>query len=639
MEIKSGMRRYRIAILMVLLLMWSLLPGCRSPREHRIEADKVAYNTIKEKQREVLGYAEEFSIEQPSDILRRRLLVQQELPRSSDASLGTDRLKLIEHWPEKDYPKPVSFSDPNTGSEPGKSIQLSLIQALHVGARNSFEYQSYKEDVFRAALDLDLERNEFRNIFGSELESMASTDGSGDRTVSGMENSGSVDLSRRLKSGAQLSAGLAADLANLLTMGGASSLGIMADATITIPLLRGSGKHIVAESLTQAQRDVVYAVYEFERFKRVFSVRITSEYLDVLNQLEQVKNAEDNYESLIRSARRSRRLADAGRLEELQVDQAVQNELRARNRWISATESYKSRLDSFKDLLGLPPDAAIELDRSELEQLVGSISAMVAGIAGEEGRSETETETETENKQTPPADAPIELVPANYENAGPLELGQDRAIQLSLENRLDLLVALGRVYDAQRAIVVLADALGAELTLFGSADLGGGRSVSSATSDDAKLRMNKGTYAGLLTLNLPLERTAERNAYRNGYITLERTVRELQKLEDQIKLSIRNKLRNMLEARESLQIQGQSVVVAEKRVKSTNMFLEAGRAQIRDLLEAQDALLSAKNGLTSAAINYRIAELELQRDMGVLKVDKNGLWQEYLPKGISHAQD
>ena len=635
MEIKSGMRRYRIAILMVLLPMWSLLPGCRSPLEYRIEADKVAYDTIKEKQREVLGYADEFSIEQPSDILRRRLLVQQELPRSGDASLGTDRLKLIEHWPEKDYPKPVSFSDPNTGPEPGKSIQLSLIQALQVGARNSFEYQSYKEDVFRAALDLDLERNEFRNIFGGELESLASTDGSGDRTVSGTENSGSVDLSRRLKSGAQLSAGLAADLANLLTMGGASSLGIMADATITIPLLRGSGKHIVAESLTQAQRDVVYAVYEFERFKRVFSVRITGEYLDVLNQLEQVKNAEDNYESLIRSARRSRRLADAGRLEELQVDQAVQNELRARNRWISATESYKSRLDSFKDLLGLPPDAAIELDRSELEQLVGSISAMVAGIAGGEGLSETETE----NKQTPSADAPIELVPANYENAGPLELGQDRAIQLSLENRLDLLVALGRVYDAQRAVVVLADALGAELTLFGSADLGGGRSVSSATSDDAKLRTNKGIYAGVLTLDLPLERTAERNAYRNGYITLERTVRELQKLEDQIKLSVRNKLRNMLEARESLQIQGQSVVVAEKRVKSTNMFLEAGRAQIRDLLEAQDALLSAKNGLTSAAINYRIAELELQRDMGVLKVDKNGLWQEYLPKGISHAQD
>lgn len=616
---------------MVLLLTWSLLPGCQSPREHRIEADKVAYSIIEENQREVFGYAEEFSIEQPSDILRRRLLVQQGLPRSSDASLGADRLKLIEHWPEKDYPKPVSFADPNTGLDASKSIQLSLIQALQVGARNSFEYQSQKEDVFRAALDLDLERNEFRNIFASEVQSLVSTDGSGDRAVSGTVNSGSVDLSRKLKSGAQLSAGLAVDLANLLTMGGASSLGIMADATITIPLLRGSGKHIVAEPLTQAQRDVVYAIYEFERFKRVFSVRIAIEYLNVLRQRDQVKNAEDNYESLIASARRSRRLADAGRLQELQVDQAVQDELRARNRWISETESYKSRLDFFKDLLGLPPDAVVELDRSELEQLVVSVSVFTAEVANEEGPAK--------NKQTPSADAPIELVPASYENAGPLEMKQDQAIQLALENRLDLRVAQGKVYDAQRAVVVLADALGAELTFFGTADLGGGRSVSSATSDDARLRANKGTYAGLITLNLPLERTAERNAYRNSYITLERTVRELQKLEDQIKLSIRNKLRDMLEARESLQIQGQSVVVAQKRVKSTNLFLEAGRAQIRDLLEAQDALLSAKNGLTSAAINYRIAEMELQRDMDVLKIDENGLWQEYSPKGINHAQE
>jgi len=625
------MRRDRIAILMVLLSMWSLPSGCRSPRKHRIEADKVAYNTIEEQQREALGYAEEFSIERPSDILRRRLLVQQELPRSGDASLGTDRLKLIEHWPEKKYPKPVSFSDPNTGLEAGKSIQLSLIQALQVGARNSFEYQSYKEDVFRAALDLDLERNEFRSIFAGEVESLAGTDGSGDRTVSGTESSGSVDSSRKLKSGTQLSTGLAVDLANLLTMGGASSLGIMADATITIPLLRGSGEHVVAEPLTQAQRDVVYAIYKFERFKQTFAVNVAGEYLGVLRQRDQVENTEDNYESLIRSARRSRRLADAGMLPEIQVDQAVQDELRARNRWISATESYKSRLDSFKDLLGLPPDAAIELDRSDLETLVAPASELVVESAKEEGLSKS--------KQTSPADAPIELVPANYENAGPLELKQDRAIQLALENRLDLRMAQGKVYDAQRAVVVLADALGAELTLFGSADLGEGRSVSSATSDDAKLRMNKGTYSGLLTLDLPLERTAERNAYRNGYITLERTVRELQKLEDQIKLSIRNKLRDMLEAREGLQIQGQSVIVAEKRVKSTNMFIEAGRAQIRDLLEAQDALLSAKNGLTSAAINYRVAELELQRDMGVLKVDKSGLWQEYLPKGISHAQD
>jgi len=38
--------------------------------------------------------------------------------------------------------------------------------------------------------------------------------------------------------------------------------------------------------------------------------------------------------------------------------------------------------------------------------------------------------------------------------------------------------------------------------------------------------------------------------------------------------------------------------------------------------------------LTAAVINYRITELELQQDMGLLKVDEKGLWQEFDPEAI-----
>jgi len=81
-----------------------------------------------------------------------------------------------------------------------------------------------------------------------------------------------------------------------------------------------------------------------------------------------------------------------------------------------------------------------------------------------------------------------------------------------------------------------------------------------------------------------------------------------------------------------VQINAKGVQVAEKRVRSVNMFLEAGEAQIRDLLEAQSALLGAQDALTSAIVNYRVAELELQRDMGLLQVDEKGLWREFNPK-------
>ena len=603
---------------------------CTSTK-YRLKADKAAANIIQEKQEQALGRTDEFSIERPSDILRRRLLIEQDLPYASEASLGTDKLKTIEHWPEKDYPKAKSSADHMVSPEADKPLKLSLMQALQIGARNSFEYQSHKEDIFRSALNLDLKRNEFGFTFRGEVESLYKTDSTGKKTVRGTENSAALDLSKTLKGGAKLSTALAVDLAHLLTQGGASSLGIVADATIAIPLLRGSGRHIVTEPLTQAERNVVYAIYEFERFKKTFAVSIASDYLAVLKQLNQVENVAENYRNLIAAARRTRRLTDAGRATEIEVDQAVQKELSARNRWIVATESYKGRIDSFKSLIGLPPDAEIELDRTELDQLIAPTSKIMADTASEEESSE--------DREAPPADATIELVAPGRENAGPFEMDESLAIELGLENRLDLRVAQGKVYDAQRVVVVSADALGAELTLFGKAKLGEARSIATAGLDNAELRTDKGIFSALLTLDLPFERTAERNVYRNSFIALERAVRDVQKLEDQMKLSIRKRLRDMYESRESLRIQARAVTLAEKRVKSTNLFFEAGRAKVRDLLEAQDALLSAKNGLTAAAVDYRVAELEFQRDTGLLQIDEKGIWEEYTAEEIDNVKD
>jgi outer membrane protein TolC len=112
---------------------------------------------------------------------------------------------------------------------------------------------------------------------------------------------------------------------------------------------------------------------------------------------------------------------------------------------------------------------------------------------------------------------------------------------------------------------------------------------------------------------------------------LERSVRNVQQLEDQIKFELRNELRNLIEARENYIIQTQGVDLARRRVKSTELFLNAGRAQVRDILEAQRALVLAQNALTSALVSYRVSELELQRDMGVLKVDHKGVWSEFKP--------
>ncbi len=440
-----------------------------------------------------------------------------------------------------------------------------------------------------------------------------------------MENSGTVGLSKTIKYGAKFATNLTVDLVKLLTAPKDSAFGIAADASISIPLLRGSKSYIKAENLTQAERNVVYAVYDFERYKKTFTVNIASNYFSVLSQIDRMENSEQNYKNAISSARRTRRLADAGRITQIEVDQAIQRELTARNGWISSREQYKNRLDSFKQLLGLPSDSFIELDRSYLETLRAYVSKIVP-VTDIENVSEASGEI-------PPADAPIELKEPDISNRGPMELDEAEAIMLGLENRLDLKVSEGKIYDAQRAVIIKADALGAELSLLGQGRAGESRSLGSAGMEDGKLRPDLGVYSAVLSFDLPIERSAERKAYRESYISLESAVRSFQKLEDDIKLSIRQNLRSMSEARESLRIQKLAVSVAERRYDSTTLFFDAGRAQLRDVLEAQESLLTAKNSYTSAVIDYRVAELEFQRNTGLLEIDNNGLMVEYTPGG------
>lgn len=599
-----------------------LLTSCRSPAEYRERADEAAYEIIEDKQQEALGKTEPLRIERPSDILRRRLIEAQNLPVSSEASLGTDALTPVPFWPEEAYPAAVSSVDANTPIEPNKPLKISLVDALQIAARNSPDYQTNKENVFEVALNLDLQRDAFRTIFTTGADASLTRNTVTDETS--LDAVGTVGVGRTLKNGLDISAALTLGLFSLLP--GSDTVDWGFDPSLTIPLLRGAGRHIVTEPLTQAERNVIYQMWRFERYKRSFAVGIAQDYYDVLSQMDSLKNSENNYRSAIQSARWSRRQADAGRVPEIQVDQAVQSELNARNRWISTQEGLKTSLDSFKIAIGLPTDALIELDPNDLVQLRKRAEQYVEAM-----RADSTSGIE----EVPPADAPVTLVPADKTDAGPYEIEESIAIDLALKNRLDLWIANGQVYDAQRQVVVAADDLRAQLDV-------GARARYVGDNSDGTASFQGTQYTGTVLLDLPIDprsRTRERNNYRLSLIDLERATRSVQTLEDQIKQSIRRELRTLLESRESIKIQAQSVVVAEKRVRSTTLFLDAGRAEIRDLLEARDALLSAQDSLTSAVVSYRIAELQFQRDLDLLTITNQGLWEEFSPEDINHDSE
>jgi len=597
--------------------------GCRSPQAHRERADAAAAEIIDAKQKAALGGAAPFTIDRPAETLRRRLLEAQGLPASHAASKGVGAVEPVEHWPKgSDYRTRRRWAPPRVVQQASdQPVQLTLDQALQVAALNSRDYQSQKEQVFRTALDLELERDAFRNTYAGLIESLLVSDPGADPDVLGVENTGEASLERRLKSGASLSTRLVLDLAQLLRPDDVNSAGVFADLSATVPLLAGSGRHIVAEPLTQAERDVLYALWQFERFKRTFAVRVASDYLQVLQQLDVVRNAESNYRRLIDSSRRARALADAGRLSEIDVDQVNQDVLRARDSWIRARERYQQQVDQYKVLLGLPTDARVALDPAELTRLAETAADALGAARAAADRAEGYAVEEGRIRIQPPGRA----------GAGPFEMPPREAVELALGERLDLRTEQQRVTDAQRGAVVAADALRPGLTLTANASVGERRGIGAADQPDADFRFDEGRYSVGLALDLPWEKTAERIAYRNALIDLEQAARSVQDLEDQVKLAVRNALRQLEQARESYRIQVEAVALAERRVESSSLFLQAGRAEIRDVLEAEEALVNAQDALTDALVTYRVTELEFQRDAGVLQVDHKGLWREYHP--------
>lgn len=603
--LSCGWRRRYAVCGMLLAVLALVVAGCRTTRGHRQKVDKAAYDLVGGAQEAVLGGREPFRLERSSARLRQRLIEEQVLPEYDADVDDPERVKAQRHWPDDRYFE-QGGEDAGLGLERdvGGLVELTLEEALQVAAYNSREFQEQKERVFNAALRLDAAGFDFKSQWSFRSDTTYIVDETVRPIERGVESGSALGVGRTLQNGLSASADVGLDLVKLLTGTMGSTLGLTFDASVSLPLLRGAGRHIVRESLTQGERELVYAMNDFVRFRRGFVIAILGDYLSVLEQWDRIRNAEENIVRARASYERSQKLAESGRLTRIQVDQARQNYLSARESLIRAREAYENSLDQFKLTLGLPADARFGLDPGELDKLAETTRLDVAAEAITDLLGEPLPDLTRDS-----------LIP------------EQQALELAFGNRLDLLNARGRITDAERAVVIAADSLRAEVTLGGSAGAGEGRSLSSADEANADLDFSEGFYTGLLTVDLPLKRRAERIAYRRSLMDWEASQRDLEELEDGVKLDIRQGLRELARTRESYFIQLESIGLNRLRVESAQLFLEAGRAEIRDLLEAQDDLLDAQNARTSALVDYRVATLALQRDMGVLDVDYRGLWK------------
>jgi outer membrane protein TolC len=453
---------------------------------------------------------------------------------------------------------------------------MSLIQAVALATAQNRTYQRQKEDLYLTALDLTLARHQFARQWFGTVDASYVRDSANEQVGYDAE----TGFSQLLADGAQISTSIAIDWARFLTGDPDTSLGSVLSASVTQPLLRGRGRKIARENLTQAERNALYQIRSFNRYRKTFVVSIVNSYYRVLQQSDRVTNAENDYNSKVESRKRLEMEAVAGRKPKFEVDQAREGELRARDSVVQVRQRYEQQLDEFKILLSLPTRADIELDQNELKALEA-----------------------------------IGVVKPDYD--------LDAAIETALAHRLDLANSADAVRDMERKVVVAADNLGVELNLIGSAGV-----RSTPETKVGRLQFHNGTYSLGLEADLPLDRKAERNAYREALIALEQRRREFQGDVDAVELDVRQAYRQLREYAERYETQKNSLELSEKRVESTTLLLQAGRVTTRDLLDSQDALLGAQNNVTAVLVDYAIAKLSFFQDVGLLQVRPDGMWEQ-----------
>ncbi len=519
--------------LVLALLAGFVLSACRSADEWASEADDAAYRLLEERRRDLFGDEGPFSIDPPADSLRRRLA---------------------------EAPEP-------------QRVRLSLVDCLQVAAESNRTYQDRRESLFRAALDVTLER--YLVGWRPSATGEAFVDGRGEQA----EGAGGFlrpELRRVLGTGAQIVTNLGLDLFRVVSTGDGWDLSSSLFLSVTQPILRGAGPHIVYENLTQSERDLVYEVRAFERFRRTLAVDVSARYYRLVQQVDVVANEQQNFENLRTLSERNQALAEAGRLSAIQADQARQNELQAANRLLVARTSLETALDDFKFFLGLPIDFELELDSEELARLQAALD----------------------------------------ESA---DLDPSFVVAYAHAHRLDYRTSLDRVEDASRRTRVAADALrmGLDLRAVGGSSSAGGRPLDHDLGD--------ANWSLELGLDLPVGRLPQRNAYRSALIAAQAAERAAEQAADAIAADLRDALRNARTTLESYRIQRNAEALAARRVESTVLNLEAGRADTRDILEAQESLVNAQNASTRALIDYALARLALFRDMELLRVDETGI--------------
>lgn len=282
---------------------------------------------------------------------------------------------------------------------------INLEQALELSLFNSREYQDRREDLYVSALPVTLERFAFVTQFFAGIEAVrswaASESPGGPGSAWTITSTGRA--SQLFPSGASLITQLANNLVIDLTHGtptvGISNLTL----SLTQPLLRGGGWAVTLEPLTQAERDLVYGVRSFARFRGNYFVYLAGGgdlfnspysyaglnlrgvgpsltagaqgYLPTVLIIALERNERENLRALTDYYTLYREYQGRGDFSELQVGQVEQQILTSQSALLDRQQALQGALDAFKLQLGVPTRVPLQLDEGPLKPIEDILAA------------------------------------------------------------------------------------------------------------------------------------------------------------------------------------------------------------------------------------------------------------------------
>jgi outer membrane protein TolC len=459
---------------------------------------------------------------------------------------------------------------------------LTLQQAVSIATAHNRQYQLEKENLYAKALDLRLARHQFEWIlFGATSAEYVKARGG-----EAIQEKGSFGVQKMFATGATIGANITSSWINILSGNADGGLAHIFTVVASQPLLRGSDPNVVLENLTQAERDTLYQVRLFNRFRKAFVVEIITSYYQVLQASDAVQNARSNYDTLSGVYELAKKLADAGRLPLYELDQARQDMLLASDDCLATQKQYEQALDEYKIVLSLPTEAKLVLDANELQILRSSEMPM-------------------------PAFSEIE------------------AIETALARRLDFANTADAIDDAQRKIIVALDNLRPDLRLVAAT-----QQKNSGVSDQVTLRKARSNAVVGAQMDLNLDKLAAENDYRGALLIVQQQRREYERMQDTVILEVRKAYRDMNEAADRYKVQSEALSLARLRFNNTISLLGYNRANTRDVLDSRKDLYNAQNAATAALVNYATAVLDFYRDVEIMQVRPDGMWQSVFAKNF-----